>query len=340
MTPHAPIVIAHRGASGYVPEHTLRAYELAIEQGADYIEPDLVMSQDGVLIARHENEISATTDIASRPEFAARKRTKHIDGAQVSGWFTEDFTLAELKQLRAKERIPQLRPHNTRFDGVFEVPTLEEILNLLARANAQRPKHQCIGIYPETKHPSYFAACGLAFEEPLVRLLDQFGYRDAASPAYIQSFEVANLKKLRQLTPVRLVQLVNDSGQPYDFARAGNARTYADMLTPAGLAETAGYADAVGANKNLIVPRTQDGAMGAPSDLLRDAHAAGLRVHAWTFRSENFFLPVALRSSVVPHERGLVGAELLRFMRLGVDAVFADQPDEAVRARTEFALTR
>lgn len=338
MAQPRPSVIAHRGASGYVPEHTLRAYELAIEQGADYIEPDLVMTKDGVLVARHENEISGTTDVAAHPEFAARKAAKRVDGETVTGWFTEDFTLVELKTLRAKERIPQLRPQNSRFDGMFEVPAFEEVLALLARVNAQRDRTRQVGVYPETKHPSYFAAAGLPMEEALVKLLHRYGYRDANARVYIQSFEVANLKKLRAMTPLPLVQLMNDSGQPYDFTLAARVEGYADMAKPAGLAEIARYANAIGVNKNLIVPRTQDGDLGAPSALVGDAHALGLQVHSWTFRAENIFLPRELRSSAQPHEHGAVEAELLRFMRLGVDAVFADQPDAALRARAKFVV--
>jgi glycerophosphoryl diester phosphodiesterase len=332
-----PIVIAHRGASGYVPEHTLRAYELAIEQGADYIEPDLVMTQDGVLVARHENEISATTDVAAHAEFAARKTTKVIDGESVTGWFTEDFTLAELKTLRAKERIPQLRPDNTRFDGLFAVPTFEEVLALVANTNAQRKKsasaRRPLGVYPETKHPSYFASLGLPIEEALVKALHRRGYRGPNAAVYIQSFEVGNLKKLRGMTRVPLVQLLSDSGRPYDFTLAGDARNYADLVTPAGLTDIAAYANAIGVNKNLLLPRTPEGALSAPTTLVSDAHARGLRVHSWTFRAENAFLPLELRSSNEPQARGDLAGEVKRFLDLGIDGFFTDQPDEGVRAR-------
>jgi glycerophosphoryl diester phosphodiesterase len=330
-----PIVIAHRGASGYVPEHTLRAYELAIEQGADYVEPDLVMTKDGILVARHENEISATTDVAAHAEFAARKTTKMIDGESIGGWFTEDFTLAELKTLRAKERIAQLRPDNTRFDGLFEVPTFEEVLHLVAKANAanaQRKRTQRpIGIYPETKHPSYFASLGLPMEDALVKALHRRGYREPNAAVYIQSFEVGNLKKLSAMTRLPLVQLLNDSGQPYDFTLAGDARTYADLVTPAGLVQIARYANAIGVNKNLLIPRTPEGALGARTTLVSEAHAHGLRVHGWTFRAENAFLPLELRSSNEPQARGDLGSELKRFLDLGIDGFFTDQPDEGVR---------
>ncbi|MFN3297513.1 glycerophosphodiester phosphodiesterase family protein, partial [Caldimonas sp.] len=251
-----PLVIAHRGASGERPEHTLAAYALAIEQGADYIEPDLVITRDGVLVARHENALAllgpggavreATTDVAERPEFAARCTTKTIDGQRITGWFTEDFTLAELKTLRARERIPQLRPGNTRFDGLFEIPTFEEVLQLVDQANARRRLQahddarspgrpvpfRPVGIYPETKHPSYFRGIGLPLEEPLVTLLDRHGYQAPDSPVFIQSFEVGNLRRLRQMTRVPLVQLLAARGQHYDFAADGDTRTSHDTAPP------------------------------------------------------------------------------------------------------------
>jgi glycerophosphoryl diester phosphodiesterase len=205
-----PVVIGHRGASGYRPEHTLASYQLAIELGADFVEPDLVSTRDGILVARHENEISDTSDVAAHPEFAARRAEKSIDGAAISGFFSEDFTLAELKTLRARERLPALRPANTRFDGQFEIPTLEEIIALVQRESAARGRS--IGLYPETKHPSYFRSIGLALEEPLIRVLHASGYDARSSPLFIQSFEVGNLQRLRALTPLRLVQLIDAQG--------------------------------------------------------------------------------------------------------------------------------
>src|ERR671919_1949800 len=213
-----PIVIGHRGASGHRPEHTLAAYELAIQMGADYIEPDLVSTKDGVLVARHENEISGTTDVENHPEFADRMTTKTIDGASVTGWFTEDFTVAELKMLRAEERIPAIRPNNTAFNGLYEIPTLQEVIDLAQREG--------VGIYPETKHPTYFDTIGLSLEEPLVETLEDNGYIKKQDPVFIQSFEVANLKELNEMTRVRLGQLVNDTGKPYDFVVSGDPRTY------------------------------------------------------------------------------------------------------------------
>jgi glycerophosphoryl diester phosphodiesterase len=321
-----PIVIGHRGASGYVPEHTLLAYFIAIAQGADFVEPDLVMTRDGVLVARHENEIGGTTDVTERPEFAGRRTTKTIDGAAVTGWFTEDFTLAEIKTLRARERIPQLRPANARFDRMFEVPTLEEVLDLVK--SQKRP----IGVYPETKHPTYFASIGLAMEAPLVRLLHRYGYRGRHAPVFIQSFEVGNLKKLARMTDLSLVQLLSDTGKPWD-----DPRTYADLAKPAGLAEIARYARGVGVNKNLMIPRTPLGFLGAPTTLVADAHAKGLVVHGWTFRAENSFLPKDFQSSTDPAAYGDLAAEVTRFLELGMDGFFTDQPDIGVRARYEFS---
>ena len=304
--PRKPILIAHRGASGYLPEHTLAAYRLAIEQGADFIEPDLVITKDGVLVARHENEIGGTTDVAQK--FPERKRLGSIDGDTVTGWWTEDFTLAELKTLRARERIPKLRPANTRFDGKFEIPTFEEVLDLA------RAQPRTVGVYPETKHPGYFASIGLPLEEPLVKALQRYGLRSRDAPLYVQSFEAASLKKIRGMIEVRLVQLLED-GVPYN------------------LAEIAAYADAIGPSKNLVIPRRPDGSLGAPTNLVRDAHARGLAVHAWTFRAENSFLPKEFRIGAEPAGRGDLEGELRRFLALGLDGFFTDQPDIGARAR-------
>ncbi len=345
----SPVVIAHRGASGYVPEHTLEAYRLAIEQGADYIEPDLVMTRDGVLVARHENEIGGTTDVAEHPAFACRRTVRVIDGVAVEGWFTEDFTLQELKTLRARERIPHLRPANTRFDGQFEIPTFEEILALVCEADERRasaaraagkPPPPRIGIYPETKHPSYFASLGLAMEEPLLRELERWGYTDRSAPVFIQSFEMGNLRRLRHMTRLALVQLIAPEGAPYDLVRAGDSRTYADLITPKGLEEVAGYADAIGPEKSLIVRREADGTLGAPTGLVERAHAQGLLVHGWTFRAENAFLPVNLRSGEDPAAIGDLRAEILACLRAGMDGLFTDHPDLGVNARDAFLAGR
>ena len=320
-----------------MPEHTLVSYFIAIQQGADFVEPDLVMTKDGVLVARHENEIGGTTDVAERPEFASRRTTKSIDGVSITGWFTEDFTLKELKTLRARERIPAQRPANTRFDRMFEVPTLEEVLRMVEGVNRARGKP--IGVYPETKHPTYFQNLGLAMERPLVKLLEKYGYRGRHAPVIIQSFEVANLRQLRRMTQVPIAQLINNGGRPWDFTVRGDARTYADLATPAGLAEIATYADGVGVNKDLMIPRVAGGFLGTPTSLVRDAHAAGLVVHGWTFRAENAFLPADFRSSTDPNALGDLEGEIRRFLELGMDGFFTDQPDIGVRARNEFSGT-
>ncbi|SBT51812.1 glycerophosphodiester phosphodiesterase [Micromonospora narathiwatensis] len=326
-----PIVIGHRGASGYRPEHTLEAYRLAIRLGADYIEPDLVSTKDGVLVARHENEISGTTDVAAHPEFAARKATKVIDGVGVTGWFTEDFTLAELKTLRAKERLPQVRVANTAFDGKFEVPTFQEVIDL-ARTES-KARGRTIGVYPETKHPSYFTSIGLSLEEPLVAVLKANKLTHRNDPVFIQSFETANLRKLDRMIDVRLIQLMDAAGRPYDFTVANDPRTYADLAAASGLAWVAKYADGVGLNKNLIVPRDAAGKLLPPTSVIRDAHKVKLLVHAWTFRAENQFLAVDHRIGTDPNARGDITAEYELFFGLGLDGAFADQPDTAVAAR-------
>lgn len=320
------LVIAHRGASGERPEHTLGSYTLAIEQGADFIEPDLVLTKDGILVARHENEISETTDVATRPEFASRKTSKAIDGQTMTGWFTEDFTLAELKTLRAKERLPQLRKANMAFDGQFEIPTFEEILEL---AKAQSAKTgRTIGIYPETKHPSYFASIGLPHEAPLLALLERYGHVEKSAPVFIQSFEVENLKALRAKTKVRLIQLMDEKGSPPDRLDL----TYPDMATADGLKAVAAYADGVGPNKALVIPRTLLGNLGEPTTLVKDAHKVGLAVHPWTFRRENYFLPLSAKSGVDPRAVGDVVTEIRAYLATGIDGFFSDNVAEAVAA--------
>lgn len=322
----APLIIAHRGLSGEYPEHTMRAYRAAIDAGADFIEPDLVLTRDGVLVARHENEISGTTDVADRPEFAARRTTRTIDGETVTGWFTEDFTLAELRTLRARERLPELRPANRAHDGIDPVPTFEEILELLASVNQGREKP--VGVYPETKHPTYFASIGLPHERPLLALLDRFGYRGRGAAAFIQSFEVGNLQALRRKTRIGLVQLVAAEGGPADRADL----TYRTMISPAGLAAIARYADAIGPEKALVIPRLGDGRLGMPTTLVRNAHAAGLKVHPWTFRRENAFLPAALRSGDNPAQAGDLASEIRAFAAAGIDGLFTDNTPEAAAA--------
>jgi glycerophosphoryl diester phosphodiesterase len=332
-----PIVIGHRGASGYRPEHTLASYRLAIDLGADFIEPDLVSTKDGCLVARHENEISGTTDVAEHPEFAARKTNKTIDGRTAIGFFTEDFTLAELKTLRARERLPELRPHNTRFDRQLEIPTWTEVIALAQTES--RARGRSIGLYPETKHPSYFESIGLPLEDALLHALHAAGYAGPTDPVFIQSFETRNLQKLRALTGLRLIQLIDQGLAPFDFIAAGDARTYADLLAPDGLAFVAGYADGIGVHKDLVVPRDAEQRLLPATRLIEHAHARRLAVHAWTFRAENFFLPADFRigdaaATGFAAARGDLHEELKLFLRLGLDGVFCDQPDIAVATRT------
>jgi glycerophosphoryl diester phosphodiesterase len=302
------VVIAHRGASGERPEHTLGSYGLAIEQGADYIEPDLVMTRDGVLIARHENEIGSTTDVADHAEFASRRRTQSIDGELVTGWFTEDFTLAEIKTLRARERLVDLRPLNRRYDGEFTIPTFDEILELATVTNARRAGMPRIGVYPETKHPAHFAALGLPQEQEVLRVLDRFDYGREGSPVFIQSFDPGNLRQLRGMTHLPLVQLLE-----YELGDLG---------------VIAEYADAIGIAKPLATPKA-----------VIDAHACGMAVHVWTFRAENEFLPADLKVGSDPAEHGHLDAEIARYLSTGIDGFFTDFPAIGVRARDDHAAS-
>ena len=304
-----PFIIAHRGASGERPEHTRAAYELAIEQGADFIEPDLVMTADGVLIVRHENEIGETTDVAAHPAFASRHTTKTIDGRPVTGWFTEDFTLAELRTLRARERLPDLRPANTTFDGQEPILTFDEVLDIAAAAN--------VGVAPELKHPSYFAALGLPMEDAFVATLERRDLNAADAPILIQCFEVGALQRLRARIAAPLLQLVAASGGPFDRPDL----SYAAMTAPQGLADIAAWADWIGADTALIEPTP-----GAPTTLIADAHAADLKVAAWAFRAENAFLPEADRTGDDPAGHGRLRERLARFAGHGLDAAFMDQP--------------
>lgn len=336
-----PIVIAHRGASGYAPEHTLPAYLIAIEQGADFIELDLVMTQDGHLIARHDNELSRTTDVAARPELAARRTTKSIDGETLQGWFSEDFTLAEIQRLRAIERIPTLRPANARFNGMFHIPTLEEVIRLVLSAETSMGKR--IGLYLETKHPTYCRAIGLGMEVPLVTILDRYGYRERDDPVYIQSFEIGNLRALRGMTRLRLLQLLGGSGQPCDVAVQGAHLTYRSMATTEGLKTIADYADGVGPEKYPCVLQTDEAGALAPcskTSFVERAHAAGLVVHPYTFRAENEFLPANLKSSTEKSDRGDLAEELRAFLASGIDGFFVDHPDIGVTARDRYSKLR
>ncbi|WP_293392598.1 glycerophosphodiester phosphodiesterase [Nevskia sp.] len=332
-----PLIIAHRGASGYRPEHTLAAYELAINLGVDFIEPDLVSTKDGVLVARHENEIGGTTDVASHPEFAGRRTTKTIDGLALTGWFTEDFTLAELQTLRAVERIPAIRQRNSLYNGLYQVPTLQQVIDLAQRKSLETGR--VIGIYPETKHPSYFRSIGLPLEEPLLTTLRRNGLDRRDAPVFIQSFESGNLRQLRSRTRIRLVQLFGGpADRPADFVATGVTFTYGDMATPAGLARIASYADGIGPPKTSILPRDAAGNSLTPTTLVADAHAVGLIVHPYTFRNENTFVPNELRvgdpaNAAFPTLYGRALDEYRLFFNLGVDGLFSDNGDTAVEAR-------
>ena len=321
-----PLVFAHRGASALRPEHTLAAYAKAIADGADFIEPDLVVTRDGVLVARHENDISGTTDVAAHPRFAARRTTKTIDGEAITGWFVEDFTLAELKTLRAIERLGALRPESASYDGQFPIATLDEVIALVARESAARGRR--VGLVPETKHPSYFASIGLPLEDRLLATLAAHAYTRTA-PVEIQSFEVANLRYLRRklgrLASIKLLQLIGDSDtRPAD----GTPHRYAAMIEPAGLRAIADYADVVAPQVRAVIPLRDDNRLGTPTSLVADAHAAGLLVRIWTFRPENRFLAADVRGDGGPDERNGAGSieEIRRYLKTGIDGFFTDDP--------------
>jgi glycerophosphoryl diester phosphodiesterase len=339
---HNPLIIGHRGAPGHLPDHTLESYRLAIELGADYIEPDLVATKDGILIARHDVDLGATTNVADHPEFAARRTVKTVDGVRVDDWFADDFTLTEIKTLRARQPLP-FRPKA--FDDRYPIPTFEEIVRLALEETRRlgRP----VGIYPETKHPSYHREAGLDLESPLLAVLARYGLDRPDAPVMIQSFEVSNLKALRGKTPLRLIQLIDadavtrdgvaQPNRPYDFALRGDVRTYADLISRPGLREIASYADGIGPWKRYLTDcagsrsadETRAGSVsGTPCLKVNDAHQAGLLVHPWTFRDETRYLAEGYGGDPV--------REYLAFFRLGVDGVFSDFPDTAVRARRQW----
>ncbi|MEU8676363.1 glycerophosphodiester phosphodiesterase family protein [Streptomyces sp. NPDC048560] len=316
--PAGPLVIGHRGAAGWRPEHTAAAYAFGVRAGADWIEPDLVPTKDHVLVVRHENEISGTTDVAAHPEFAGRRTTRTVDGRAVTGWFTEDFTLAELRTLRAVERLPLVRNRNTVFDGREQVMTFQEVIDL-ARA-LSREHGRRIAVFPETKHPTYFRSIGLPLEPELIRVIrrNRLGARDCV----VQSFEPSSLHRVAEAElGLPLWQALGTSGGPY-----GHTVTYKEMMTPAGLREIARYADWIGPDKSSLVP---------PLTLLADAHAAGLKVGAYTFRAENQYLPASYRRGAVPTEFGDAFAEYAFHFAQGVDAVVTDFPDIAASARDD-----
>ncbi len=320
--PVKPLVLGHRGASGHRPEHTLASYKLAIEMGADFVEPDLVMTKDKVLIARHENEISETTDVSTK--FADRKTEKTVDGVKKTGWFTEDFTLAEIKTLRAKERLAF---RNHAYDGQFEVPTFAEVLELVK--SESRSSGRAIGVYPETKHPTYHTSVGLPLEAAVVADLKKHGFNSKNSKVYIQSFELGALKKFKKLTKLPLVFLLDDPDTiPYDYVVDGKTTTYKEFTTPAGLKEVAKTASGLGPYKRYIIPVGNNGERLPATTLVADAHAAGLKVHPYTFRNEERYLLKEYQKD--PQ------AEYLEFYALGVDGVFTDFPDAAVKARETY----
>jgi len=320
-----PLIIAHRGASGERPESTLMAFRLAIAEGADFIEPDLVLTKDGHLVVRHENEISQTTDVALRPEFEKRLTTRQIQGQAVSGWFTEDFTLEELKTLRCRERLPKLRPQSAKFDRQEAIPTYQEVLDL-AKSESARLKRP-IGTYPEMKHPSYFASIGLPIEGRLADILKTNDLDSPTAPVFIQCFDVLPLKTIMTLCKAPRVQLVSPAGGPTDVTLV-----YKEMVTPAGLKAIAAYANGVGPEYAMVIP-TVDGGLGPATTLVKDAHAAGLVVHPWTVRAENAFLPPKLRNGTDPMVHGNVDALYHALYAAGVDGLFSDFPGLAVKAR-------
>lgn len=329
-----PLVLAHRGASGYRPEHTLAAYDLAVEQGADYIEPDLVMTKDGVLVDRHEPEIGGTTDVADHPEFADRRTTKQVDGRAVTGWFVDDFTLAELKTLRAKERLGGLRPVSSRYDGQFEVPTFEEVL--AKREELSRRTGRVIGIIPEIKHSTYAHAEGFDPEAEVARLVRRHHLNHSKAPIWIQSFELTALKDLRTVHGYvgKSTFLTEVAGGPYDLHEQGT--TYAELTSVESMKELSRWIDGFGPAKDAVITRNADGSLGEPTSFVADAHAAGLKVTPWTFRAENTFLPTDFRLGSDPAAHGRLADEVTAFYEVGVDGVFCDQPDICATAREDF----
>ncbi|MEV5677516.1 MULTISPECIES: glycerophosphodiester phosphodiesterase [unclassified Streptomyces] len=331
-----PTVIGHRGASGYRPEHTLGSYQLALDMGAHIVEQDLVPTKDGHLVCRHENDITATTDVADHPEFASRRATKKVDGIPLTGWFTEDFTLAELKTLRAKERIPGNRQKNTLYDGRWEIPTFEEVLRWADKEGRRRGRP--VWLYVETKHPTYFRGLGLGLEEPLARLLRRYHRHRANAPLILQSFEPGSIQRLSRLvaTP-RVVLLSGPKERPWDFVEANDPRTVADLVKPAGLKWMASFAQGIGPTLDLIIPKDASGRLTTPTTLVKDAHAQGLLLHPYTMRNENTFLPADFRRGTDPNAYGDAFGAFRAYFATGIDGVFSDNPDTALLAAADFA---
>jgi glycerophosphoryl diester phosphodiesterase len=331
-----PTIIGHRGTSGYRPEHTFGSYDLALDLGADVVEAgDLVPTRDGHLVCRHEPEIGGTTDVTDHPEFADRRTTKMLDGVATTGWFTEDFTLAELKTLRAIERIPANRPHNTLYNGRWEIPTFEEVLKWQDEQTRKRGKQ--VWIYPETKHPTYFRRLGLGLEERVAKLLAKYGKDGRNAPVILQSFEPTSIQRLNQLVDNPLVVLLSSAdSRPYDLVEAGDPRTVADLITPKGLRELAGYAQGIGPTLDLVIPKKADGTLGEPTTLVRDAHKVGLVLHPYTMRNENPFLPAEYRKGSAADAYGDPFGAFRTYFATGIDGVFTDNADTGLLARADF----
>ncbi|MGW3512197.1 glycerophosphodiester phosphodiesterase [Streptomyces sp. NPDC000994] len=331
-----PTIVGHRGASGYRPEHTFGSYDLALDLGAHVVEAgDLVPTKDGHLVCRHEPEVGGTTDVADHPEFAARRTTKTLDGVATTGWFTEDFTLAELKTLRAIERIPANRPHNTLYNGRWEIPTFEEVLKWQDEQTRKRGRQ--VWIYPETKHPTYFRTLGLGLEERVAALLRKYGKDKKDSPVILQSFEPSSIQRLDRLVGNPLVVLLSGArSRPWDFVEAGDPRTVADLITPKGLKEIASYAQGIGPTVDLVIPKDADGNLTQPSTLVRDAHAAGLILHPYTARNENPFLPPKFRKGTAADAYGDVFGVFQAYFATGIDGIFTDNADTGLLAREDF----
>ncbi|MEU6218085.1 glycerophosphodiester phosphodiesterase [Streptomyces sp. NPDC047022] len=331
-----PAIIGHRGASGYRPEHTFGSYQLALDLGADIVEAgDLVPTKDGHLVCRHEPEIGGTTDVADHPEFATRKTTKVLDGVPTTGWFTEDFTLAELKTLRAVERIPATRQRNTIYNGRWEIPTFEEVLHWQDEQTRRRGKQ--VWIYPETKHPTYFRKLGLGLEERLAGILRRHGKDGRHAPVIIQSFEPSSIQRLDKLVGNPLVVLLSAANtRPWDFVESGDPRTVADLVTPKGLKEIASYARGIGPTLDLVIPKDAKGNLTTPSTLVADAHSAGLILHPYTMRDENVFLPTNFQKGTDPNAYGDVFGAFRTYFETGIDGVFTDNADTGLLAREDF----
>lgn len=329
-----PVVIAHRGVPGSRLEHTRPSYLLGIEQGADFIEPDVVATKDGALVVRHENEIGGTTDVADHPEFAHLRTTKFVDGVAQTGWFTEDFTLKEIKTLRGRERLPQLRPQNIGLNDTEQILTFDEVIDIAEAENARRgPDAEPVGVYVETKHPTYFRSIGLDLNDLLLEVLERRGLDHGGAKVVIQSMETANLRALRDRTPLPLVQLMERMGGPYDLVATYDPRDYAALTAPTELAKIAEYANGIGPNKSLVIARDKHHHLLDETGLVRDAHEVGLFVHIWTMRNENNFLPLQHRTGTNKADPGDATAELLAFYAAGVDGVFSDFTQTAVEAR-------